>query len=163
MATTPASVDKHPLHPILVAFPIGLWMFSLVCDLMHQFGHDRMWSLMAWYAMVAGLLGALAAAVPGIIDFFAITDPRAGRVALLHLAINVGLILLFGVNAWVRTLLAPTSMVPLLLSVVGIAGLMVSGWLGGELVYVHRVGVARNGVAPGGATLRPIKRGKRAA
>src|SRR5215469_15023781 len=96
MATTPASVDKHPLHPILVAFPIGLWMFSLVCDLMHQFGHDRMWSLMAWYAMVAGLLGALAAAVPGIIDFFAITDPRAGRVALLHLAINAGLILLFG-------------------------------------------------------------------
>jgi uncharacterized membrane protein len=161
MATTPASVDKHPLHPILVAFPIGLWMFSLVCDLMHQFGHDRMWSLMAWYAMVAGLLGALAAALPGVIDFFAITDPRAGRVALLHLAINTGLILLFGVNAWVRTLLPllpPTSMVPLLLSVGGIAGLMVSGWLGAELVYVHRIGVAQNGVA-----LRPIKRGKRAA
>ena len=161
MATTPASVDKHPLHPILVAFPIGLWMFSLVCDLMHRFGHDRMWSLMAWYAMVAGQLGALAAALPGVIDFFAITDPRAGRVALLHLAINTGLILLFGVNAWVRTLLPllpPTSMVPLLLSVGGIAGLMVSGWLGAELVYVHRIGVAQNGVA-----LRPIKRGKRAA
>jgi len=93
-----------------------------------------------------------------VIDFFAITDPRAGRVAVLHLAINAGLILLFGVNAWVRTLLAPTSMVPLLLSVVGIAGLMVSGWLGAELVYVHRIGVVQNGVA-----LRPIKRGKRAA
>ena len=76
MATTPASVDKHPLHPILVAFPIGLWMFSLVCDLMHRFGHDRMWSLMAWYAMVAGQLGALAAALPGVIDFFAITPVR---------------------------------------------------------------------------------------
>ena len=163
MATTPASVDKHPLHPILVAFPIGLWLFSLVCDLVHQFSHEKIWSVMAWYAMVAGLLGALAAAVPGVIDFFAITDPRAGRVALLHLAINAGLILLFGVNAWVRALLAPTSMFPLLLSVVGIAGLMVSGWLGGELVYVHRVGVARNAVAPSGPALRPIKRGKRAA
>src|SRR5215813_100269 len=142
MATTPASVDKHPLHPILVAFPIGLWIFSLVCDLIHQFGHDRIWSLMAWYAMVVGLLGALAAAVPDVIDFFAITDPRAGRVALLHLAINAGLILLFGVNAWVRTLLPPTSMVPLLLSVVRIAGLMVSGWLGGDLFYVLRGPVA---------------------
>jgi len=158
MATTPASVDKHPLHPILVAFPIGLWLFSLVCDLVHQFGHEKIWSVMAWYAMVAGLLGALAAAVPGVIDFFAITDPRAGRVALLHLAVNAGLVLLFGVNAWLRTLLSPTSMVPLLLSVVGIAGLTVSGWLGGELVYVHRVGVAGNGMA-----LRRIKRGKRAA
>jgi len=158
MATTPASVDKHPLHPILVAFPIGLWLFSLVCDLVHQFGHEKIWSVMAWYAMVAGLLGALAAAVPGVIDFFAITDPRAGRVALLHLAVNAGLVLLFGVNAWLRTLLSPTSMVPLLLSVVGIAGLTVSGWLGGELVYVHRVGVVGNGMA-----LRRIKRGKRAA
>src|SRR5262249_34813431 len=144
MATTPASVDKHPLHPILVAFPIGLWIFSLVCDLIHQFGHDRIWSLMAWYAMVVGLLGALAAGVPGVIDVSAISDSRGGRVVPLHLAINAGLILLFGVNAWVRALLAPTSMFPLLLSVVGIAGLMVSGWLGGELVYVHRVGVARN-------------------
>src|SRR5262249_58672442 len=98
------------------------------------------------------------AAVPGVIDFFAITDPRAGRVALLHLAINAGLVLLFGVNTWLRTLLSPTSMVPLLLSVVGIAGLMVSGWLGGELVYVHRVGVAGNGMA-----LRRSKRGRRAA
>jgi|SRR5215813_4257099 len=158
MATTPASVDKHPLHPILVAFPIGLWLFSLVCDLVHQFSHEKIWSVMAWYAMVAGLLGALAAAVPGVIDFFAITDPRAGRVALLHLAVNAGLVLLFGVNAWLRTLLSPTSMVPLLLSVVGIAGLTVSGWLGGELVYVHRVGVVGNGMA-----LRRIKRGKRAA
>src|SRR5215510_10484014 len=158
MATTPASVDKHPLHPILGAFPIGLWMFSLVCDLLYQFGHEGIWSLMAWYAMAAGLLGALAAAVPGVIDFFAITDPRAGRVALLHLAINAGLVLLFGVNAWLRTLLSSASMIPLLLSVVGIAGLTVSGWLGGELVYVHRVGVAGNAMVP-----RQVKRGKRAA
>ncbi len=159
MATTPASVDKHPLHAILVAFPIGLWMFSLVCDLIYRFGpHEETWRLMAWYAMIAGLLGAVAAAVPGLIDFFSITDPRAGRVALLHLVVNAGLVVLFAVNAWLRSVLAPDSMLPLLLSIVGIAGLVVAGWLGGELVYVHRVGVAM-----GGAALREIKRGKRAA
>jgi len=159
MATTPASVDKHPLHAILVAFPIGLWMFSLVCDLMYRFGpHEETWRLMAWYAMIAGLLGAVAAAVPGLIDFFSITDPRAGRVALLHLVVNAGLVVLFAANAWLRSVLTPDSLLPLLLSIVGIAGLLVAGWLGGELVYVHRVGVATGGAAP-----REIKRGKRAA
>ncbi len=48
MATTPASVDKRPLHAILVAFPIGLWMFSLVCDLVFRFASgEHIWHLMA--------------------------------------------------------------------------------------------------------------------
>jgi len=98
------------------------------------------------------------AAVPGLIDFFSITDPRAGRVALLHLVVNAGLVVLFAANAWLRSVLTPDSLLPLLLSIVGIAGLLVAGWLGGELVYVHRVGVATGGAAP-----REIKRGKRAA
>jgi uncharacterized membrane protein len=57
MATTPASVDKHPLHPILVAVPIGLWMFSLVCDLMFRVGRGRgirgreRWEWPTWFSM----------------------------------------------------------------------------------------------------------------
>lgn len=160
MATTPASVDKHPLHPILVALPIGLWIFSLVCDLVYRFGpHEEIWRLMAWYAIVAGLVGAVVAAVPGMIDFFSITDPPAGRVALLHLVVNAGLVVLFALNAWLRSVLPPGSALPLMLSIVGIAGLVVSGWLGGELVYVHRIGVW----AGSSTARREIRRGKRAA
>jgi len=160
MATTPASVDKHPLHPILVALPIGLWIFSLVCDVVYRFGpHEEIWPLMAWYAIVAGLVGAVAAAVPGAIDFFSITDPPAGRVALLHLLVNAGLVVLFALNAWLRSVLLPGSVLLLVLSVVGIAGLVVSGWLGGELVYVHRIGVS----ASSSMARREIRRGKRAA
>jgi uncharacterized membrane protein len=159
MATTPASVDKHPLHPILVALPIGLWIFSLVCDLVYRFGpHEEMWRQMAWYAIVAGLVGAVAAAVPGTIDFFSITDPLAGRVVLMHLVVNAGLVVLFALNAWLRSVLSPGSVLPLVLSIVGIAGLVVSGWLGGELVYVHRIGVRAGSMAR-----REIRRGKRAA
>jgi uncharacterized membrane protein len=148
MATTPASVDKHPLHAILVAFPIGLWMFSLVCDFMFRFASgEETWHLMAWYTIVAGLIGAAAAAVPGLIDFFSIRDPRAGKIGLAHLAGNAGLVVLYAINAWIRTLLAPDSVLPILLSVVGVAGLVVTGWLGGELVYVHKVGVAQGTVS----------------
>ncbi len=90
--------------------------------------------------MVAGLVGAVAAAVPGLIDFFSIRDPRAGKICLIHLAVNAGLVVLYAVNAWIRTLVAPDSVLPILLSAVGVAGLAVTGWLGGELVYVHKVG-----------------------
>lgn len=158
MATTPASVANHPIHTILVAFPVSLWTFSLVCDLLYRFGGGRIiWSEMAWYTMVGGIIGALAAAVPGLIDFFSISDPRAGRIGLAHLIINVALVVLFSTNAWLRTASAPGSMLPLTLSVAGVAALLISGWLGGEMVYVHKVGVAAR------ESSSELKRSRRAA
>ena len=147
MSTTPASVAKHPLHAILVAFPVALWTFSLVCDLVYRFaGGPLIWNEMAWYTMVAGIVGAVVAAVPGLIDFFSISDPRAGRIGLAHLIINVSLMILFSANAWLRTSTAlanaPGGVLPLALSIVGVGALLVSGWLGGEMIYVHKVGVA---------------------
>ena len=131
-------------------------MFSLGCDLVFRFASgEHIWHLMAWYAMVAGLVGAVAAAVPGLIDFFSIRDPRAGKICLIHRAVNAGLVVLYAVNAWIRTLVAPDSVLPILLSAVGVAGLAVTGWLGGELVYVHKVGVAQ-GTVP--STRRSSKR-----
>jgi uncharacterized membrane protein len=147
MPTTPASVAKHPLHAILVAFPVALWTFSLVCDVVYRFvGGPIIWNEMAWYTMVAGIVGAVVAAVPGLIDFFSISDPRAGRIGLAHLIINVFLLILFSANAWLRASgalgSAPGATLPLALSIVGVGALLVSGWLGGEMIYVHKVGVA---------------------
>jgi uncharacterized membrane protein len=143
MATAPASVHNHPVHAILVAFPIGPWMFSLVYDLMYRFGGEAIWSVMAWYTMIAGVIGAAVAAIPGLIDFFSITAPRVGCIGLAHLIVNAGLVSLFSANAWIRTLVEPGSLLTLLLSIVGVAALVVSGWLGGEMVYVHRVGISQ--------------------
>lgn len=114
---------------------------------------------MAWYTIVAGVIGAVVAAVPGLIDLFSITDPRVGRIGLVHLAINAALICLFAANAWIRTLVGPRSPIPFVLSIVGMSGLVVSGWLGGEMVYVHKVGVAQ--ATAGGSS--GAKRDKRAA
>jgi uncharacterized membrane protein len=66
---TPASIFGHPIHPMLIVFPIGLWIFSLAWDLIRLAGASGdAWSTVAFYSMVGGLIGALCAAVPGFID-----------------------------------------------------------------------------------------------
>src|SRR5439155_1300719 len=60
---TPANIARHPIHPMLVAIPIGLWIFSLICDLVYRFGGGNPnWQVVAWYTLVGGILGALVAA-----------------------------------------------------------------------------------------------------
>jgi hypothetical protein len=66
---TPASIFTHPIHPMLIVFPIGLWIFSLACDLIRLAGASGdAWSIVALFSMVGGFIGALCAAVPGFID-----------------------------------------------------------------------------------------------
>lgn len=139
---TPASVHKHPIHPMLITFPIALWIFSFVCDVIHLMGWGGViWNDMAFYTMIGGLLGALAAAVPGYIDYRSITDPAVKRVGMWHMVINLTIVVLFVLNILLRANSAPGARVPVLLSIIAIAMLGVSGWLGGELVYVHGIAV----------------------
>jgi uncharacterized membrane protein len=138
---TPATVAEHPVHPMLIPFPIALWIFSLASDLIFLFGFGGpLWKDVALYTMIGGIIGGLAAAIPGYLDYRTLTDPVVVRVAQLHMVINVGLVLLFSVNAGLR-LFNPEALLPVFLSVLGVAALGVSGWLGGELVYVQGVAV----------------------
>ena len=80
---SPASIAKHPLHPILVALPIGLWVFSLVSDviyLMHWGG--PVWKDVALYTMAGGIGGALLAAIPGFIDLLSLSNGRVKRMGI---------------------------------------------------------------------------------
>ena len=139
---TRASVAEHPIHPMLIPFPIALWIFSLASDLIYLFGFGGpVWKDIALYTMAGGIIGGLAAAIPGYIDYRSLSDPVIVRVAQMHMVINVGLIVLFTINAVVRILNGPEALLPVLLSVLGVAALAVSGWLGGELVYVQGVAV----------------------
>jgi uncharacterized membrane protein len=139
---TPAAVAKHPIHPMVIPFPIALWIFSLASDLIYLFDFGGpVWKDVALYTMVGGIIGGLAAAVPGYLDYRSLTDPVAVRLAQMHMVINVGLVLLFTVNAGLRIMNETGALVPVLLSAVGVAALAVSGWLGGELVYVQGVAV----------------------
>jgi uncharacterized membrane protein len=137
---------------MLIPFPIALWIFSLACDLIFLFGFGGpVWKDVALYTMTGGIIGGLAAAIPGYIDYRSLTDPVIVRIAQMHMAINVGLVLLFTVNAGLRMLNGPEAVLPVVLSFLGVAALGVSGWLGGELVYVQGVAVQpqRETTSPG--------------
>ena len=86
---SPASVKKHPLHPMLVALPIGLWVFALVCDIIAAAGGTSIWSTVALYCVAGGIVGAGTAAVLGLIDYFSIGEAAMRRIANLHLIVNL--------------------------------------------------------------------------
>ena len=137
---TPANIARHPIHPMLVPIAIGLWIFSLVCDLVHRFGSTNPnWEVVAWYTLIGGILGALVAAVPGFIDMLSLPG-HTKRIALIHMSINLTVVALYVVNAYLRKRHGVTD-ATIWLSVISVAMLGVSGWLGGKLVYEHGVAV----------------------
>jgi uncharacterized membrane protein len=128
---------------MLVPIPIGLWIFSLVCDLAHRFGAaSPNWEVVAWYTMVGGIVGALAAAIPGLVDLVSL-PARVKRFGIPHMAINLAIVALYAINAWLRR--DGVSDATIWLSVISVALLGVSGWLGGHMVYVHAAAVDPEG------------------
>lgn len=150
---TPASIRNHPIHPMLVTVPIGLWLFSLVCDLIGMRSvHPDLWFVLALYTMIGGILGALAAVIPGLIDLLSLRDAHVKKIALTHMVLNLIIVTLYVANVWLRISDPVSTRIPLTLAVVAIAMLAVSGWLGGALVHVHGVGVEPAARGEGSAT-----------
>jgi uncharacterized membrane protein len=125
---SPASINGHPIHPMLISFPIGLWVFSLLSDV-----------------------------VPGLIDLLSLSDPKAKTTGIWHMVINLLVVGLFALNLWLRLGSAPGSSLPLALSAIGVILLCISGWLGGELVFKHGVAVEpQPDTKPGGRDVRAV-------
>ena len=140
--SSPASLAKHPLHPILVSLPIGLWAFSCVSDFIHTMGWGGVvWSEVAFYTLAGGVVGAFLAAIPGLIDYTSLTNPLVKRRATMHMALMVTAMALFAVSLWVRAQYGLNDSLAKLFSGIGLVVLSVAGWCGGELVYVHGVAV----------------------
>lgn len=142
---SPASIKKHPIHPMLIVFPIGLWVFSIVSQILGQGSRRRFpWRITARHTLAGGIVGATLAAVPGFIDYLSLKQPKVKKTATWHLILNVTALGLF-TAAWARMghghCCRRHSGGAFLLSLLGLAVLTVSGWLGGDLVYVHRVAV----------------------
>ncbi len=140
---------RHPLHPMLVHFPIGLFLLSLLLDLA-SLAFPSVPDLVrdSFYAMLLGVITALIAAVPGFVDYTDIrSDHPAKRTATSHLTLNLIVVALYGINVGVRSssLVDPKiQTVPLILSLVGVALLSLSGYLGGRLVYDDGISVGRH-------------------
>lgn len=151
---SPASMGRHPVHPMLIPFPIALWVFSLVADVIYLWRDNPVWrDYVAFYTLLGGIIGAAAAAVPGIVDWLSIKDAEVKKLADWHARLNVIALLIFAADFYLRTSggsrwVGRSMTIPLLLSVVGIVLITISGWLGGEMVYVHGVAVEPQGDAP---------------
>ena len=148
-----ASIAGHPIHPMLIPFPIGLLVFSLVADLIYLWRGSLVWeSYIAFYTLLGGIIGAVAAAIPGLIDWATLTDRAAVKVANWHARVNVVGLLIFIASFYLRTArgsqLINMPMLPIILSIVGVIGLAIAGYLGGELVFRHGVAVNAQSSAP---------------
>lgn len=138
----------HPFHPILVTIPIGAWVSVLVFDIGSRIVDEPLYLARgALWLIGIGVIGALAAALVGALDLFAIpTGSTAFRVGLLHMSLNLTVVVAYAINfLWRRADGGPHGAVaygPLLLSVVSLLALSVSGYLGGMLAYRFGVRVA---------------------
>ena len=140
--TSPASIAKHPIHPILITLPVGLWVFSLVSDIIYRAGWGpAVWNSVAFYTIAGGIIGALLAAVPGLIDLVSLSEPKLKKIGIWHMCINLIAVAVFAVDFWLRTISVRGAVLPFVLSICGVALIFISGWLGGELVHVHGVSV----------------------
>ena len=140
---------RHPLHPMLVHFPIGLFFLSFLFDLASLVFPSQMYLVRdSFYAMLLGAIMALVAAVPGLVDYTDIRSDHPGkRTATAHLILNLIVIGLYGINLGVRSSMLSDPRIrtgPFVLSLVGICLLCASGYLGGRLVYDDGIGVGRH-------------------
>lgn len=126
-------MHRHPIHPLLVSLPIGLWILSLVADVIHWTGLGvPSWDDVAFYSMFGGLVAALLAAVPALIDFLAQARARRPQLASGLLRLNLAIVGLYVLNFCLRAY-QPAQSLSVWMSVAGITLLAISGWLGGEL------------------------------
>lgn len=143
----------HPIHAMVVAFPIGLYSTALVCDLLYALLGDAFWFRMAFWAIAFGLVTHVTAAATGLPDFLAIMRERhegqewknTQRAATSHLVFGVSLLVVQGLNLAVRNGgEAPAGGaigMPLMVNLIGAALVGIQGWYGGELVYRHLIGI----------------------
>ena len=134
----------HPIHPMLIPFPLGLLGMAVIFDLLAIVAGQTALGQASRPMIAAGIITGLLAAIFGAIDWAAILDgTRAKGIATTHGLGNVIIVVLFAIAWWLRrdTPGAPSGL-PLALQVIGVVGALVTGWLGGELVDRLGVGVS---------------------
>jgi uncharacterized membrane protein len=140
-----AAIGGHPLHPLLVTLPIGFLVGVPLSDLAFYGTSDSFWARASEWLIGAGLVGGALAAVAGFIDFIASERIRTLTFVWYHLMGNALALVLSAINFYLRTLAAPPSVTgaELMLSIVVVVIFLITGWLGGELVFRFGVGVTR--------------------
>jgi uncharacterized membrane protein len=135
----------HPFHPLLVTIPIGTWVASLVFDIAGAVTDEwDVFATAAQWLIAIGIIGAILAAIAGLLDFTKLTpQTKARRTATIHMVINLAVVVLFAIswllrannfgwepNAWA-----------LVCSFAAVVLAVGTAWMGGELVERLGIGV----------------------
>src|SRR5215208_4822807 len=142
-----ANLAGHPLHPILITLPIGLFVATLLFDIVFWQTGREAFATGALWLLGAGIVAAALAAVTGLIDFFGDQRIRALGDAWQHAIGNVVMVLVQLFSFYQRYRYGASAVVPLGLglSLLGVLILLFTGWKGGEMVYRHRIAVLEPG------------------
>src|SRR5687767_2499761 len=137
----------HPIHPQLIVFPLGLFATAVIFDVLYLIARNPSFPTVSFYMIAAGVIGGLLAAIFGFIDWLALpSNTRAKYIGGWHGVGNFVIVVLFAISWLLRG--GNVDFIPnglaLILSFAGVAMALITGWIGGELVY--RLGV---GVDPG--------------
>jgi uncharacterized membrane protein len=154
-----AGIAGHPIHPMLIPFPIAFFVATFVCDLAFWLTSDVAWATAAIWLLGAGLVMAALAALAGLTDVLGEPRIRALNDVWWHAGGNALVVLIELYNFYARYSQGTAAVVPkgLVLSLIVVCILLFTGWKGWEMVYRYRVGVADTDeslAAPRGSTRR---------
>jgi uncharacterized membrane protein len=137
-----AAISGHPIHPMLIGFPIAFLVGAFVTDMVYAITDGAFWSEASLWLLIAGIATALFAALFGLIDFATIRRVRDHRIAWWHMGLNLLAVALAAINLVLR-LMSDSNVMPLglVLSAAVVGLLTISGWLGGEMTFRHKIGV----------------------
>lgn len=139
-----ASIAGHPIHPMLIPFPIAFFVATFVCDLVYWQSSNAEWATAAIWLLGAGIVMAALAALAGLTDVLGEPRIRALGDVWWHAGGNVLVVLIQLYNFYVRYSEGTAAILPkgLILSLIVVCILLFTGWKGWEMVYRHRVGVS---------------------
>jgi uncharacterized membrane protein len=155
----------HPIHPMLIVFPLGLLPVAAIFDIVFLYTHNGRWADISYWIIAAGIIGGLVAAIFGLVDWLAIpAGTRAKSIGTFHGLINLVVVGLFIVS-WLMRRPEPAApqLIAIVLGFIAVGLSFLSGWLGGELVYRLNVAVDEGAHldAPNSLTGRPANQSAR--
>lgn len=141
--TSSVNILGHPIHPIIVIFPVAFLSGAAGTDLGYWLTQDPFWARASIWLIGLGALAGIAAGLVGMIDFIRIPRVRRRTAGWAHMAANIAALVLSLINFGLRLNSLTEAILPvgLTISLIVASLLLVGGWFGGELTFRHKVGV----------------------
>ncbi len=138
-----AHIKSHPLHPILIPFPIAFFTGTTICHFAGWVWEKQDLLSTAYYLNLGGIAFALLAAIPGFIDFLYTVPPKSSgkKRAAMHGIINVIMLACFTLAFFYRRNETSNQIILALFEIIGVSLMIIAGWMGGTLVYRNQIGV----------------------